>query len=175
MTNPEEPTAMPAITTTVAAEDAPLGVQLWPTLSPEFAPQFTLDEVATVRTVNGTYVRWTYQDGKTRQFRVGEQVMVSLAPPPAATPDANGWAWEAGLVEGSRHYTHPRYPGWMIYSAGSRQHFTVYCDGLDAPGEFLFLGEAEKYVVQEAARLVEQGYGPQDLAAGESAAPNAWV
>lgn len=65
-------------TTTVAAEDAPLGVQLWPTTSPEFAANFTLDRVDTMRGVNGTTVRWVYQNGSERFFGLGEEVVVSL-------------------------------------------------------------------------------------------------
>jgi hypothetical protein len=63
---------------TVTAEDAPLGVQLWPTISPEFAKNFTLAEVAVVRTATQTYVRWTYESGYKRTFRVGELVAVQL-------------------------------------------------------------------------------------------------
>jgi hypothetical protein len=65
---------------TVAAEDAPIGVQLWPTRSPEFAPNFTLNEVQIIRNEVGTYVRWVYQgDVETRTFKLGEQVVVRLA------------------------------------------------------------------------------------------------
>jgi hypothetical protein len=61
---------------TVAAEDAPLGVQLWPTITPAGAPNFTLDRVEIVRDVNGEWVRWTYQNGSVRTFRKGERVVV---------------------------------------------------------------------------------------------------
>lgn len=64
---------------TQTAESAPLGVQLWPTLSPEYADNFILDMVETVRTVNGTHVRWTYRNGTTRNFRLGEGVVVDAA------------------------------------------------------------------------------------------------
>ena len=64
--------------TTVIAEDAPVGIQLWPTRSPEFAPNFTLATVEVVRTEVRTFVRWTYQSGTVRTFDLGEQVVVSL-------------------------------------------------------------------------------------------------
>lgn len=65
---------------TVAAEDAPIGVQLWPTLKPEFAPNFTLNEVQIIRNEVGTYVRWVYQgDVETRTFKLGEQVVIRLS------------------------------------------------------------------------------------------------
>ena len=65
-------------TQSVVAEDAPLGVQLWPTRSPEYAPNFTLERVETVRDINGTHVRWVYQSGTTRVFRLGESVTVQF-------------------------------------------------------------------------------------------------
>lgn len=65
------------IETTVAAEDAPIGIQIWPTIAPGYAHHFTLDSVELVRDCNGEWVRWTYQDGKTRTFSKGEQVVVS--------------------------------------------------------------------------------------------------
>lgn len=58
----------------VIAEDAPIGVQLWPTVAPEYAPNFTLARVEVVRDVNGTRVRWEYESGSVRWFRPGEQV-----------------------------------------------------------------------------------------------------
>ena len=67
-----------AATQTVTAENAPIGVQLWPTLTPESAPNFTLDKVAVVRTENGAHVEWTYQSGNVRTFTVGEEVVVSI-------------------------------------------------------------------------------------------------
>ncbi len=65
---------------TVAAQDAPLGVCLWPVRSPEYAANFTLDNVAVVRDTNGTHVVWAYQNGKVRHFQLGEQVMVRVDP-----------------------------------------------------------------------------------------------
>lgn len=61
---------------TVVAEDAPIGVQLWPTISPEFAPNFTLAEVHTVRNHRGTHVRWVYEGGQERFFGIGDEVAV---------------------------------------------------------------------------------------------------
>ena len=64
--------------TEVIAEDAPIGVQLWPTRAPEYAPNFTLAKVATVRTATGTHVEWTYESGSQRFFDLGEAVSVKL-------------------------------------------------------------------------------------------------
>jgi len=61
--------------TTVAAELAPVGVQLWPTRLPVYADNFTL---ADVTVVDGS-VRWTYRNGTVRWFRLGEQVVVQIA------------------------------------------------------------------------------------------------
>lgn len=64
----------------VIADLAPLGVQLWPTRTPAYADNFTLAAVAIVRDeitqANGQpgYVRWTYRNGQTRDFHIGEQV-----------------------------------------------------------------------------------------------------
>lgn len=57
-------------TYTVTAEAAPIGVQLWPTASPKYAPNFTLAAV----TVDDNTVTWTYESGTTRYFRKGEQI-----------------------------------------------------------------------------------------------------
>jgi hypothetical protein len=57
-------------TTLVIAEDAPIGVQLWPTVSPEYAKCWTLAKV--IRTANS--VIWEYEDGKTREFLPGDKV-----------------------------------------------------------------------------------------------------
>jgi hypothetical protein len=62
------------VETTVTAETAPLGVQLWPTISPEFADNFTLYSVAVIRTEAREYVLWVYRDGSQRTFDLGEQI-----------------------------------------------------------------------------------------------------
>jgi hypothetical protein len=63
--------------TEVRAELAPIGVQLWPTRSPGYADNFTLASVTVVdHSVRGAYVVWTYRNGKTRTFHVGESVTV---------------------------------------------------------------------------------------------------
>lgn len=64
--------------TSVVAEHAPLGVQLWPTLTPDKARHFTLQAVEIVRSTHATYVRWIYEDGKVRRFDLGETVVVKL-------------------------------------------------------------------------------------------------
>lgn len=74
--------------TYVVAEDAPLGVQLWPTTAPEHAPNFTLAAVEvirrTLRDTSGFYehasVVWTYESGTTRSFVLGEKVAVETPP-----------------------------------------------------------------------------------------------
>ena len=71
-------------TTTVAAEDAPIGVQLWPTTAPQYARNFTLATVDVIthkfRDESGTYewstVEWTYENGSVRNFDLGEHVAV---------------------------------------------------------------------------------------------------
>jgi hypothetical protein len=66
------------VDTTVAAQDAPLGVCLWPVKDEQYAPNFTLERVETIRTANGTHVRWVYQSGKDRWFKLGERVAIRV-------------------------------------------------------------------------------------------------
>jgi hypothetical protein len=73
-----ETTSKATETSTVTAEDAPLGVQLWPTLTPQQAPNFTLWAVEIVRNEARTYVRWIYHNGNVRTFKLGEQVAVQF-------------------------------------------------------------------------------------------------
>ena len=68
--------------TSVIAEDAPIGVPLWPTTHPRFDRNFTLSSVSTVRDSYGTHVLWLYENGETRSFSIGERVSVEY---PAAT------------------------------------------------------------------------------------------
>jgi hypothetical protein len=66
-------------TETVKAKDAPLGVQLWPTTSPQYAPNFTLASVTRQANANGSeYVVWQYRNGKTRTFLPDEDVAVQI-------------------------------------------------------------------------------------------------
>lgn len=61
----------------VIAEDAPLGVQLFPTEDPCFNDNFILQSVGVTRHAHRSpTVTWTYVSGKTRTFGVGEQVCV---------------------------------------------------------------------------------------------------
>lgn len=70
---------MPMTDTHVVAEEAPLGVQLWPTLDDErYGLNFTLSEVQVVRTETRRFVRWVYCNGKTREFDLGERVVVRI-------------------------------------------------------------------------------------------------
>lgn len=62
----------------VIAEDAPIGVQLWPSRAPEFASNFTLAQVAVIRDRYKTVVRWTYENGRSETFFLGELVDVQL-------------------------------------------------------------------------------------------------
>jgi hypothetical protein len=64
-------------TRTVVAEDAPIGVQLWPTTGPQHADNFTLADVSIVRRVDRDVVVWLYRNGKTRTFNVGEEVAIA--------------------------------------------------------------------------------------------------
>jgi len=61
-------------TASVLAEDAPIGVQLWPTITPESAPNFTLESVEIVRNAYGSFVRWVYENGNVRTFKMGQTV-----------------------------------------------------------------------------------------------------
>lgn len=70
---------------TVIAEDAPLGVLLWPVTDAKYAMNFTLERVETVRTCNGMHVRWVYESGNVRTFQPGERVVVSW--PDGYTPN----------------------------------------------------------------------------------------
>jgi hypothetical protein len=66
-------------TETVKAKDAPLGVQLWPTTSPQYAPNFTLASVIRQLGSNGReYVIWQYENGNTRMFLPDEDVAVQI-------------------------------------------------------------------------------------------------
>jgi hypothetical protein len=59
----------------VTAEDAPLGVLLWPVRDAKYAPNFTLAEVHVSRASdNRRWVRWVYQNGSHRDFTPGERV-----------------------------------------------------------------------------------------------------
>ena len=60
---------------TVIAEDAPLGVQLWPTTDAKYAPNFTLAQVDVVRLPLGKRVVWTYENGSQRTFALGEAIV----------------------------------------------------------------------------------------------------
>ena len=65
------------IFTDVPVEDAPLGVVIWPCF-PGYEANFTIERVEVVRDINGTWVRWIYESGKTRTFSVGEVVACIL-------------------------------------------------------------------------------------------------
>jgi hypothetical protein len=78
----------PNQTHTIAAQDAPIGVQLWPTITAKYALNFTLQSVEiirrTLRDASGTYdvatVEWTYESGATRTFGLDERVAVRSRP-----------------------------------------------------------------------------------------------
>lgn len=62
----------------VIAEGAPIGVQLWPTRTPELGYHFTLRSVALVRNEVRSWVVWTYEDNQIRTFDVGDRVTAKL-------------------------------------------------------------------------------------------------
>jgi hypothetical protein len=65
--------------TTVKAEDAPVGVQLWPTRSTYYAAEYTLHSVTIHRYAHGAdFVLWTFENGKQRRFAIGEDVAIQL-------------------------------------------------------------------------------------------------
>lgn len=66
---------------TVTAQDAPIGVQLWPTTDPRYAPNFTIESVELIRNHRGAHVRWVYESGSTRYFDLGDQVAVRTERP----------------------------------------------------------------------------------------------
>ena len=65
----------------VIAEDAPLGVLVWPVRDVRYAPNFTLERVEVVRTANGSHVVWVYESGLRRYFKLGELVICDIAQP----------------------------------------------------------------------------------------------
>lgn len=81
--------------TQVIAEDAPLGVALWPprpgaegvTLA---ADDVTLASVGVIRTLAGPFVEWTYRSGRVRAFHVGQPVAVDLPQPASLHAAARG-------------------------------------------------------------------------------------
>lgn len=76
--------------TSVIAQDAPIGVLLWPVTAPEFEPNFTLEFVEVVRSAHGSFVVWVYENGNRRTFRVGESVAVQLPPAKCSRCDGTG-------------------------------------------------------------------------------------
>jgi hypothetical protein len=67
---------MSITTEPVVAEDAPIGILLWPVNRPEAEPNFTLMEVRIVRRATRSHVTWIYENGSERHFDLGEQVWV---------------------------------------------------------------------------------------------------
>lgn len=71
-------------TKTIKAEDAPLGVPLWPADSEALLPHHTLEQVEVLQSVrslvgnHGPFVRWTFVSGTTRAFRLGEEIVVAV-------------------------------------------------------------------------------------------------
>ena len=79
-------TTSPAwVETSVKVEDAPVGVQIWPTRHPSYAPNFTLDRVEIVRNHRGTYVRWVYENGTDRFFTPGDDIVIRTERPLASS------------------------------------------------------------------------------------------
>lgn len=90
--------------TTVTAQDAPLGVLLWPVRSPEYARNFTLAAIEQVHP--GILVRWVYESGKTRDFDWDAEVAVRVSPADWATI-ALGKVRVQMAVPASEVSTHP--------------------------------------------------------------------
>ena len=63
------------ISTSVVAQDAPIGIPLWPSTQPE---SFTLRHVSIVRNHVASWVVWTYWSGQERTFELGEKVAVQV-------------------------------------------------------------------------------------------------
>lgn len=68
----------------VQVEYAPVGVQLWPTRTPEQGINFTLRSVAVVRQDGREWVVWTYENNKVRSFQLGETMVCRLLTEDAA-------------------------------------------------------------------------------------------
>jgi hypothetical protein len=66
-------------TALVAAEDAPVGVLLWPVTHPAAEPNRTLADVSVVSRPTGDVVVWRFQSGLTRTFNLGEDVVVAAS------------------------------------------------------------------------------------------------
>jgi hypothetical protein len=66
----------------IKAEDAPLGVPLWPTNGRDYLlSHHTLKQVVVVRSTSpdlGSFVRWTYQSRTGRRFRLGDEIEVEV-------------------------------------------------------------------------------------------------
>jgi hypothetical protein len=77
----EEPVTVLKI---IKAEDAPLGVPLWPADYEALLPHHTLERVEVVQSVRslvgdrGPFVRWMFVSGTTRAFRLGEEIVVEV-------------------------------------------------------------------------------------------------
>lgn len=65
--------------TAIPAEDAPIGVLLWSVRDPQYRPNYTLRSVVTIRDAYGETVTWMYENGQTRSFHAGEQVVIDTA------------------------------------------------------------------------------------------------
>jgi hypothetical protein len=65
----------------IVAEDAPIGVQLWPTIDPKFAANYTLAQVGIIRDAYGTHVHWLYEGGAERLSKMGEKIAVRTEHP----------------------------------------------------------------------------------------------
>lgn len=104
----------------VVAEDAPVGVQLWPSLSPKAGPSLTLESVEVVsrkirETNDGTWyvytdsVTWTYQDGHQERYTISEKIDVDfekVALDRRAKIKIGRWTYDATIhPEGYASYT----------------------------------------------------------------------
>jgi hypothetical protein len=68
----------------IRAEDAPLGVPLWPADSEALLPHHTLERVEVVQSVRsfigdyGPFVRWAFVSGTMRAFKIAEEIVAAV-------------------------------------------------------------------------------------------------
>jgi hypothetical protein len=168
------------IDTTVTAEDAPLGVCLWPVLGEQYASNFTLERVETVRSASGTRIHWVYESGKDRWFQPGEKVAVRVDPdhwpteailaiPVQATSahHADGAATRPTSAVRTPHLTDTQLAYLKWYATGNIGHTNGYKGTVGTSRRLQRLGLVEAsdqnpfYRATEAGRqwLIGRGWG----------------